>query len=356
MNRYSSNFLNMEKQTARLHSNQAGMSLVELMVASTIGIILMAGLIQIFTANKYSYQLQESLNGIQENGRYAMNSISRSLRMADHWGGVEADVVDTGAVATNITGIGGCDAAWITSVLTGVRGYEGAANIGAVAGFPANCIAASDYVPDSDILVVRYAQPEAVTAGALFDNTVFLRTAVGETARLIVGSAGVPADLPNQDGTYNFPYKVDIYYLRTCSVKDAGGNCQDTIPTMVRMTLESSTTAGSGTTLVEQELAENIEQLQFMYGRDLINNDGNVDRYDAADVAIANGLSMTDWWARVIDVRTSLVARSEKKDGSYNDGTAYTLNNYNYTVAAADQNYRRKEYTRVIQIRNRNRQ
>ena len=60
---------------------QDGLSIVELMVAMTIGLVLLGGVMQVFLANKQSYRVQENLGRIQENGRFATDLIARTLRM-----------------------------------------------------------------------------------------------------------------------------------------------------------------------------------------------------------------------------------------------------------------------------------
>lgn len=350
-------------------NRQTGVTLVEIMIAITVGLILSAGLVQVFTSSKQAYKMQDSLGLLQENGRFALNTLTRAAHMADHWGGIDPEDVQAGSVAGNITGVGDCDGAWVADTNTGVRGYEGAATIGAVADFPTSCIADSDYVPHSDILVVRYADAETVPA-ANNATTVFVRSAVGNVGTLMLGTGTIPTSLPNQDGTYNFVYKTDIFYLRTCSAK-TNGSCNDSVPTLVRLTLRGDT--ANAPEMVEEELAENIEQLQFIYGRDMRSNkdtnsdgtvdasdvntgsDGDVDRYDNASVTATNGLSTTDWWSKVVSVRVSLLARSKDQDSNVTDSNTYDLLGYSYSVPSADQKYRRKQYTRLIQIRNRNR-
>ena len=351
------------------YRRQRGVSLIEIMIAITLGLILSAGLIQIFTGSKQAYKLQESLGLLQENGRFAINTLTRSIHMADHWGGIDAADVQTGSVASGITGMGNCNGAWIADPSTGIRGYEGAASIGAVAGFPTGCIAASDYVPYSDILVIRYASPETVPASA-DANTIFVRSAVGDGGALMKGSSSPPSALPDKDGTYDFVLRTEVYYLRSCSSKTSG-KCDDSTPTLVRLSLRGDVSGAPK--LVEEELAENIEQLQFIYGRDLRSNrdtngdgtvdgsdtntgsDGDVDRYDNAGVNAVNGLTTEQWWAKVVNVRVALLARSKEKDSTYSDSGNYTMLDYTHGVATTDQQYRRKLYTRLIQIRNRNR-
>lgn len=66
-------------------NRQQGVSLVELMIASALGIVLMAGVIQIFIGTKTSYLKTESIGKAQENGRFAMDALTRSARLAGYW-------------------------------------------------------------------------------------------------------------------------------------------------------------------------------------------------------------------------------------------------------------------------------
>ena len=70
---------------------QSGFTLVELMVASTVGLILVAIIAQIYIGSKQTYRTQDDLSRLQEEGRYAMELINRSLRLA----GYRADFTQT---------------------------------------------------------------------------------------------------------------------------------------------------------------------------------------------------------------------------------------------------------------------
>jgi len=65
-----------------LPRRQKGLTLVEIMVAVTLGLILTAGLIQVFVSNKQVYRVQEGLARMQENGRFALDFITRDVRGA----------------------------------------------------------------------------------------------------------------------------------------------------------------------------------------------------------------------------------------------------------------------------------
>jgi len=64
------------------YQNQRGLTLVELMVAMLLGVFLIGGVLQIFISSKQTYRMQEGLSRLQENGRFAMDFITRDIRMA----------------------------------------------------------------------------------------------------------------------------------------------------------------------------------------------------------------------------------------------------------------------------------
>jgi len=70
--------------TSSSKTRQQGLSLIELMVALTIGLILMLGVGQIFLSNKASYNIQNGLGQLQENARFALNIMSQDIGMAGY--------------------------------------------------------------------------------------------------------------------------------------------------------------------------------------------------------------------------------------------------------------------------------
>lgn len=67
-------------------ARQRGFSLVELMVAMTLGLTLVLGVSQLFLASKRSFVLQQHLAAVQENARFVLTRISRDLRQAGVFG------------------------------------------------------------------------------------------------------------------------------------------------------------------------------------------------------------------------------------------------------------------------------
>jgi len=63
-----------------------GFSLVELLVALALSSLLLAGMFQIFASNKQAFALQNGVSRMQENGRIAMEVMTKNLRSAGFMG------------------------------------------------------------------------------------------------------------------------------------------------------------------------------------------------------------------------------------------------------------------------------
>ena len=74
------------KQPISFSRKQRGVTLVELMIAVTISSIVMIGISSVYTSSKRSYKLQEEFSRLQENGRFAINHITRFVRAAGYSG------------------------------------------------------------------------------------------------------------------------------------------------------------------------------------------------------------------------------------------------------------------------------
>lgn len=90
---------------------QTGMTLIEIMIALLIGAFLLGGVIQIFIGTKQTNRMQENLSRLQENGRFAMDFISKDIRMAGYWGCLNplVGVANTDVDGTNDNAAGTAD-------------------------------------------------------------------------------------------------------------------------------------------------------------------------------------------------------------------------------------------------------
>ena len=63
---------------------QRGLSLIELMVALAVGMLLIAGFLQIFLSVRSTYATNEASSRVQENGRFALDFLASHARMAGY--------------------------------------------------------------------------------------------------------------------------------------------------------------------------------------------------------------------------------------------------------------------------------
>jgi len=66
---------------AKLIDNERGFSLVEIMIASSLSLVLIAGVLQIYQSSKTTYNLQNELADLQENERIALSVLTTNIRM-----------------------------------------------------------------------------------------------------------------------------------------------------------------------------------------------------------------------------------------------------------------------------------
>lgn len=335
---------------------QRGITLVEMMIAITVGLILIAGIVQLFVSNKKAYRIQEAANVLNENARYAANQIEYHLRMADHWGGVKAtDVtIDPGLIALAAD----CKPQSPMVSATGLQGFDGTG-----ASSPLPCIPDADYAANTDLIALHFGGPLRVPsdagAGSVAKDgtTLYIRAAVGRRAMIFNGQniATLPGDLydpadKDPDPIANYSYNAVVYFIRKCASQDRGaaGVCDaadDTIPTLTRLVLK-------GNNLVQEDLVAGVEQMQLSYGVDT-NGDRSVDQYqNATEVTAANN------WPNVVAVRLSLVVRNTELDVGYTDTNTYQLlgggggTTIAYTPPADVQHYHRKLFNFTVQVRN----
>ena len=326
--------------TSLYHSK--GVSLIELMIALLIGLILIGGVIQVYISN---YQATRTISGFssqQENSRIALHVLTRAIQMAGHYGSIaNSDISILGTL--NLTGIGGCDQAWLVDVSKPIQGFEGASDSASVSNLPSNCIPSDQYVANSDILVVRYGSTTELTAiSDLNANKIYLRTSAGSGlsgGEILKGSSKNATQLGagvDGVGIYNYEYKADVFFLRPCSALN-GSSCSDGINTLVRYRI-------SGLNLTAEAIAEGVEQFQVEYGEDT-DNDKIADNW--------NGASGVSNWSNVVSTKINLLIRSEQIDGQVNDTNNYEMvSGFTFTPNSEQKKYHRKLFSKAVQLRN----
>ena len=66
--------------------HQRGISFVEVLVAMVIGVIILAGVMQSMLTNQRNTAWSDDVAFVQENARYALETLARDIRWAGYWG------------------------------------------------------------------------------------------------------------------------------------------------------------------------------------------------------------------------------------------------------------------------------
>ena len=74
------------KQTNIKSKKSKGLTLMELMIAMVIGLMLLGGALSMFVNNKRVYRQVNEVGRLQENARFALEMMTRDIRMAGFYG------------------------------------------------------------------------------------------------------------------------------------------------------------------------------------------------------------------------------------------------------------------------------
>ncbi len=300
-----------------LHPHQRGFTLVELLVTVTLGLLVIAGIGQIYAAAKRSYDIQTSLARLQDAGRYAVDVITQDVRRAGYWGltNMRAFGPPAGAAPAAAT-CNSADNTWGRMAQQAIFGINDSA-----AGY--DCITAAWL--RGDVLTVRYAVPQPTTVFAA--NTLYIRT----TPTQATIALGAPANAPGPISS-DHAVTAHAYYVRDSTTARCNGAA---IPALTREELDANGLPQAA------ELVLGVEHLQFQFGIDT-NADRSVNQYVNAN-AVAN-------WNNVVSVRFWILARDECPEAGYTNNNTYTLGDIPpYTP---NDNYRRQLYTSTVALRN----
>ena len=332
-------------------SFQRGMSLIELMISITIGLLILVALSTLFINQSRSRVELDKSNRMIDNGRYALEVLSDNLRLAGYYGEFTPA---SGVPAVPATLPDPCSTAAIdmtAAIQLAVQGYDAAGPTSSIASLPPLCgltyAAGSDLTlkPGSDILVIRrVSTATALAQGYAMLGTHYLQASLCQydLAPFIIDT--VPANFTLRQKkctpTSTTPYAnvrqfvVQVYFVSPNDKVIAGVG--DNIPTLKRMALDPTSH-----NFVTTPLVEGIDYMQLEYGLDA-NNDGVADSYVTAPAA-------TDW-PNVVAVKMHILAKNTEATKSYTDSKTYDLGLAG-TVAPGG-NYKRHAYTQYIRLVN----
>ena len=334
---------------------QFGYTIIELMIAITISLIILASLVAMFANNSRTRVEIERANQQTENGRYALQLITDDL----HNAGYLAEF-NPGPLATPAAKPDPCDTsvAGLNSALPmAVQGYDNAAIVPA-------CL--TDVRAGTDILVVRHASTCAVgSAGCdpnLAGDPYFQTSGCNSATELASGNIATYYVLDTNAASFTLHQKdcvtlANVYQYRT-HIYFVANNDQagDGIPTLKRAELGIATFS-----IVP--LVEGVENMQIEYGIDTsVPTTGtaavynaNPDTYNAACGTTPS--ICVGYWRNVVAAKINVLTRNTTATQGYVDNKVYTLGLLAdgitaNTVGPLNDAYKRHAYESVVKLNN----
>jgi type IV pilus assembly protein PilW len=318
----------------QFHYSQRGFTPVELLVALTISIVLVAGTLQVYVTNSQSYRSQKAAAQMMENGRTAIELLARSVRLAGYWKCV-------GWQAANLSN-------HLPSNQRGLFGTDGMSGA-------------------SDTIRILHALDEtAVTVSANVTLTEL------DTAPATSTITPMPITVSNGSGFVGNELivisdctKGDVFQLTGANANVLSHNCTNCMETYganseilevedtryfiatndrSQPSLYRSVNGGAA-----EELLEGVEDMQVFYGEDT-NSDGVANRYVTADVINAPCVSTANpgCWQRATSVRISLLLRTLDANITLAPQTYH----YNGATVTASDGRLRRVFATVVSLRN----
>jgi type IV pilus assembly protein PilW len=355
---------------------QRGLSLVEIMVAMTVGLMLTAGVLQVYGSSKEAYRLADNLSRTQENARFAMDMLARDTRMAGF-----IPCQPSGNVVNTINSGTGLLTDFFNRSVSGYDGTNsnfsgsGLPNTGSSPGLRAAGADAIVILKGSDQVysVTSHNPPSAqfkLNAPHNFNDgdimlvcdadqaSIFQATNVNQSNVTVVHNEGTGS--PGNCSKYlGGTGSVDCVNNPAFTAYTFGPGSQlvrfEGIAYYIGVSASSTTRSlyrrrlGAAAATTTDELLEGIENMQIVYGLDT-DQDGEAERYVSAD-----GVAT---WNDVVSVRIGLLVHTPEQVAAETDVASYNVagilidDNGTAVTHPAD---RRQRYviTSTIDLRNR---
>jgi type IV pilus assembly protein PilW len=350
------------KQALNVTNRQKGFSLIELMIAMVLGMVLMAGALQVFLGVKKTFVFNLDMASMQESARFAMEFITRDARMAGYFGCGSQALKNT---LNPSAGLG----TWQFQFDQGLVGYDGDDADFPVADFPVADLPSlsSGVMPNSDVFtvlrgategdsfrvdshniatsVIEVTSNHSYAAGrilmvsdcdhaAIFQTTgITADTITHNAGALVPGNCTIDLGLPGSCSTNTYMYGGDASVMEVTSNAYYVHTAPNNVPTIYRQQILG------GVDSTTEELVQGIESMQVLFGVD-INGDGVANRYTLAS-------SVTNW-TTVMSIRLHLLARSLTQVTSEPVDFRFVGTTY-----SPSDKYLRKEFITTVKVRNR---
>ena len=358
----------MKKTILMTNEPQRGFSLVELMVAMTIGFVILAGIGYLYLESRQSFRAMDNLSRMQESARYALEVMSRDIRMAGYRGCASStgdfhNTLNTSSAsaynfALPLNGYDGGAADWTPALPTDTGGLS---TLGLLAGTDAiilrsatgggttvtkqpggNSSADLQITTPNDLAINDIVMVSNCKASTVFQVT---NKNVNGTNQNVVHNAGAGSGVAapgnaSQDLVENYAasggeiikMQSKTYFVRN----DANGSGR---PALWQFDNYKVAVAGG---VNPAQIADGVENMQVLYG---IDTDGDGVINESTGYVKAGAVTN---WNQVAAVRISLLVAG----GDDNVATAAQTYTYDGGSVTAGDKRLRQVFTTTVSVRN----
>jgi type IV pilus assembly protein PilW len=328
---------------------EKGFSIIEFMIAISLGALLVAGVATVYLGNRTTYSIQEGLARLQENGRYANYQFNKAVRMAGFQGCAKQSSVSMANLVKNPSAK--------IDFSNAIFGYEA---VTATTWNPALPAYLTGLVkPGTDVIEVRSAGSIAVqlqsnmasvngaisiynrTTVAPNDIIVITDCSIGDIIKASTGSSAAAIThtaTDNVSDNVSKSYTVDAQVMHfeysAFYIKDTGrtNRSGQAIFALFQQDINGN----------ETEISEGVEDLQISYGVDTT-GDNHANVYQTANTVNTGA----NWGAVISIVATKLINTINEVNPAVQP---YRYNGA--TITPTDRRLRR-EWQSFVTLRNR---
>lgn len=322
-----------------------GFNLIELMVAITLGFIVVGAVGYLFLGSRQSFRTTDNLSRMQENARYALETMARDVRMAGYigCGNLESMAVNTIAnppvpdLSTGNAIIGEESGIATPNYKGGITRVAGDA-VTVIGAFGGGVNLMGNVDPSNANIQIAgnpygFEKGDALIVSSCTNADVFTATTVSNSGGITTVAHANSTNTGNRVGNYG---STDVLLKMEQYTYFIGENPARE-PALYRASLTGGTV----------ELVEGVWDMQIEYGVDTtVPMDGAAEDYLTAAEVGAN-------WSQVISARISLLVVGE--DNTLTAPQTYTFNGGPVTPAAAapDRLRLHQVFTTTVGLRNR---
>lgn len=274
----------------KIRKTQKGLTLIELLIAMTLGLFLIGGVIQVFLGSKRTYSVVTSQSYAQESARFGSYFLEKGLRHAGYWSAlvrfrrfdVQPDLFDQE-----------------TAIVTGSNNNDDSSDL---------------ILDDSDDIRVRMMGSQD---GGI---TNCLGTVITATQLAVDHYYLAPANAANSENVPSLVCASEIFDFDSADYVITGGG------------------------VVEREtLVSGIDDMQIQYGIAAA-DENSISRYVTADV-VGN-------WADVRAVRIAVLGTSNDDSSGLSNTQSYSLLDEDYDATDQDDRRARVVFEQTVSLRN----